>query len=103
MRRSAVLWIVGAAVIVALSPALTYGYYTVMRWVVCGLCIWLSLSARSARQEPWIWVWAILAGIYNPIFPVHADRNVWFFVNILTAIAAAWFGLAARPVKHTAS
>ena len=101
MQRSVVLWILGVAVIVAMSPALPYGYYTVMRWVVCALAIWLALSARQAGQESWTWAWVVIAGIYNPIVPVHADRNVWVFVNLLTATAAGWFGLAARPHKET--
>ena len=101
MQRSVVLWILGIAVIVAMSPALPYGYYTVMRWVVCALAIWLALSAHRAGQESWTWSWVVIAGIYNPIVPVHADRNVWFFENLLTATAAAWFGLAARPHKKT--
>lgn len=100
MNRNAVLWIVAAAVGIALIPTLPYGYYTIMRWVVCALCGWLAISAHAARQEPWVWAWIIVAGIYNPIFPVHANREVWSIVNLATIAIAAWFGLGAKRNKE---
>jgi FtsH-binding integral membrane protein len=103
MQRNVVLGIVAAAVGVALVPSLPYGYYTVMRWVVCALCIWLSISAHRAGQEPWTWAWAIVAGIYNPVFPVHANREVWSIVNLATIVVAVGFGLSARPTTETSS
>lgn len=99
MQRNVVLWIVVAAVGLALIPTLPYGYYTVMRWVVCALCVWLAVSAHRASQEPWIWTWVIIAGVYNPIVPVHANREVWSIVNLVTIAIAGWFALAPKPTK----
>src|SRR3546814_10787352 len=92
MRTKPALWVVAIAVAIALVPTLPYGYYSVMRWVVCALCAWLALSSYRAGREEWAWAWGVIAGIYNPIFPVHANREIWSIVNVLTIAAAAWYG-----------
>ena len=81
------------AVGLALVPTLPYGYYSVMRWVVCALCVWLSLASYRSEREAWTWIWGIIAGIYNPIFPLHANREVWSVVNVATISVSAWYGL----------
>lgn len=92
MRTTPALWVVAIAVAIALFPTLPYGYYSVMHWVVCALCAWLALSSYRAGREEWVWVWGVIAGIYNPIFPVHANREIWSIVNVLTIGVAAWHG-----------
>src|SRR3546814_13249550 len=75
MRTKPALWVVAIAVAIALVPTLPYGYYSVMRWVVCALCAWLALSSYRAGREEWAWAWGVFAGIYNPIFTGHANRE----------------------------
>lgn len=93
MRARTVLWVVVAAVGLALLPTLPYGYYSIMRWIVCASCAWLALSSYRSKREDWTWVWAVIAGVYNPIFSVHANREVWSLVNLATIGIAAWYGL----------
>jgi hypothetical protein len=92
MRTNVVLLLVALAVTVALIPSLPYGYYSMMRWPVCGLCAWLALSSYRDEQEAWAWIWGIVAGVYNPIFPVHASRETWSIVNAVTIVIVAFFG-----------
>jgi len=93
MRTGAVLGLVTIAVAAALIPSLPYGYYSVMRWPVCVACAWLALTSYKRGAEEWAWCWGVVAGVYNPIFPVHATRFVWSVVNIATIAAAAWYGM----------
>lgn len=92
MRRYSALGFVILAVAIALVPSLPYGYYGVMRWLVCGACAWLALTSYRNGHEQWAWCWGVLAGIYNPIFPVHATRAIWSLVNVTTIVVAAWYG-----------
>lgn len=92
MRQNVILGVVVLALGVALIPTMPYGYYPLMRWVVCSSFVWLSYTAHSERREGWTWVWAVFAGIYNPIFPVHSSREIWSIVNVVTIIAALWYG-----------
>ena len=90
-RTKFVLWTVGVAMTLALFP-LPYGYYSVMRWVVGGACAWLAIETHRSSNKEWAWVWGILSGIYNPIFPVHSNREIWAVVNILTIGITGWYG-----------
>jgi len=91
MHRKAALAVVVLAVALALVPSLPYGYYSVMRWIVCALCGWLALASHRSGLEAWTWCWGVIAGIYNPIFPVHANREIWSIVNVATIAVAALY------------
>ncbi len=70
----------------ALVPSNPYGYYQVMRWIVCAAFAFLAV--RSLGDRPALaWVWIACAGIYNPIIPVHSTRAVWSVVNVATIAA----------------
>ncbi|WP_354552104.1 DUF6804 family protein [Rhodanobacter soli] len=98
MRTTGALWIVTIALAIALIPSIPYGYYSVMRWLVCASCAWLSLASFRSEREEWAWCWGVIAGIYNPIFPVHATREIWSFVNVAAIVLAAWYTFkASRP------
>lgn len=99
MRKNVVLWFVAVPVAVAILPALPYGYYSVMRWVVCALCAWLAVDAYRTGHESWAWCWGVLAGIYNPVLPVHANRAVWTVVNIVTIIVVATYASRKSAVE----
>ena len=93
MHRGIALTLVALAVAIALIPSLPYGYYSVMRWVVFALCAWLSLHSHRTGSEGWTWIWGIIAGIYNPLFPVHANRMIWSIVNVATIFIVIWCSL----------
>lgn len=101
MKTVWVLLLVILALIVALIPTMPYGYYQIMRWCVFASCAWIALSAYRLGHEGWTWCWGVIAGIYNPIFPVHANRDVWSVVNIATIAIAAWYAFRASKLKET--
>ena len=80
----------------ALIPTNPYGYYSVMRWIVCSSFIYLAVRSHKQHLQTWVWVWGVAAGIYNPIFPVHATREFWSLVNVVTIglVTFAVFGNA---------
>jgi hypothetical protein len=73
-------------VLVAMIPVMPYGYYPVMRWIVCPASLGMFVCLRDRRIGDWSWAWVVIAGIYNPIFPVHASRGVWLVVNAATLV-----------------
>ena len=72
------------------------GYYSIARWVVCAAFLLLALEAHQLHKQRWVWVWGVLAGIFNPIVPVHATRELWIIVDVI-AIGIVAFDLF---VKH---
>jgi hypothetical protein len=71
--------------LVALLPN-PYGYYILLRWVICGICAYHLFEAVRMRNQPWTWVFGVGAAIYNPIFPLHLQRSVWSVVKIASAV-----------------
>ena len=85
-----------ALLFVALSQTDSAGFYSILRWVVCAAFLLLAMEAHQRDKDRWAWIWGVLAGIYNPIVPVHASKDLWIVVDLI-AIAITAFDLL---VKH---
>lgn len=66
-----------------------YGYYQFLRLVV-SLSVILVLFQYSKKRGNKITFFVIFYGsillLYNPIFRVHLDRELWSIINIATAL-----------------
>ena len=77
-----VLWLAVARMLVyAVIENHPSSYYTLLRWVCCAVFAYSAVSAFEANRVAWIWIFGVLAGLYNPIFRVHLDRSTWIGVN----------------------
>ena len=56
---------------------LPYGYYQMLRWVVCGISIYVAYKAYKWDKKWAIWVFAICAVLFNPIAPMRFSREQW--------------------------
>lgn len=75
-----------------------YGFYTLLRLIifVCsGLIIYLSYIGTKTINLTVV-VFGLVLLIYNPIIPVHLDRDLWLPINFLTA---AIFGYGYYKIK----
>lgn len=70
----------------ALNPDNPYGYYILLRWVCFGVFIYLAFQALEQEKNNWLWVMGITALIYNPIFRIHLNREIWSIINVVTII-----------------
>ena len=62
-----------------------YGFYTVLRLVVCGCSIYLALKAHAPGNAAWTWALGAMAVLFNPILPIHMRRGTWRLLDLLTA------------------
>jgi hypothetical protein len=86
-----------AAVMAFIAIAdLPYGYYTLMRLVVCATAIYVIVIAAKSRRMWAVWACSILALLFNPIVPVHLTRSLW---QPLDFIAGAMLVTAAFVVR----
>lgn len=70
----------------SLYPGNPYGYYVLLRIIVCAICAFLAFSAWNIEKDKWVWILGVTAVIYNPIIPVHLTREIWSVVNVATII-----------------
>ena len=75
----------------------SWGYYDLLRLIVCGTAAYIAWCAKQEKGERLFWVMLIIAIVYNPVAPVHFERTVWILFNLA---AAAAFWLAAINPKR---
>ena len=64
----------------------SYDYYTLLRWVVCVVSAFAAVRAADAHQTGWLWAFAIVALLFNPVIPVHLKRDTWAFIDFGVAV-----------------
>ncbi len=63
-----------------------YGYYTLLRLVVCGTAIYIVYNAKKINRQSWMWVMGIIALLFNPLIPIYLNKGVWVIIDIIVAI-----------------
>ena len=71
---------------IALLPIRYYGYYVLLKLVICGGCAFLAANAYDAGRKHLVWFMGGLAVLYNPIIRFPLGRELWMVINILTII-----------------
>lgn len=64
------------------------GFYTLLRFAVCGSAIYLAVQASALRKPAWLWIMGAMAVLFNPLVPIRFPRHVW---HVLDFIAATTF------------
>ncbi len=62
-----------------------YGYYTLLRFIVCGVAAYGAYFAHKINNKSWVWILAIVAVLFNPIRPIYLDRSTWHAIDIIVA------------------
>jgi len=73
----------------ALNPENPYGYYVLLRVVLCAVCAFLAFRALEIGGDAWVWILGVTAVIYNPIVRIHLTREIWSLLNIATIVLLA--------------
>ena len=63
-----------------------YGFYTLLRLVVVGTTVDLSLLAYSSERQIWTWTFGFIALVFNPLIPLYLGRDLWMVVDLLVAV-----------------
>lgn len=83
---------------VALFSGLPYGYFTMMRFVVCAVGIYLAYKIYEENKESlWVWAFGFVAVLFNPIIPIYLKRAQW---EVIDLIVGAFFLVSIFLVKN---
>ena len=95
---------VGAAVLLLVALGRNaYDFYTIMRWIVCGVCAYGAFSEFDRKQTVWAWTFVIMAVAFNPIAPVRLSRETWAPIDVLAAgilIASVFASRKAKEIRR---
>lgn len=73
--------------VVAVLPLHMYGYYVLLRVVICFGCGYLAMRAYSLQKIGWAWFLGTIAIIYNPFVKIALGKSLWALVNVVTIVA----------------
>ena len=94
MRMIKELWVpqaVSAAMLLwALYPENSYGYYILLRWIVCPCFVFAAVQAFKQEKISLVWVLGVSAAIYNPILSLHLNRGLWSVLNLAGIAVGCW-------------
>jgi hypothetical protein len=104
MKHKGVLfiaWLIVAALLVdAAVERRPYSFYTLLLWICCPVFAYSAFAAYENKHGVWVWVFGVLAALYNPIFRVHLDRGTWIGVNWITVGIIAVAGICLLREKR---
>lgn len=99
----AAVWFVPAIMLLVALGGMPYGYYVLLRWITCGAFLLLIIQERRihGRATVWLILFALLAVLFSPLFPIHLTRDVWAPIDTGSAVALAVHFFVCR--RQTAS
>lgn len=69
-----------------------YFYYQILHWVVC-IVNWY-IAWEIAKKEPKnniIWLFVVIAILFNPILPFYFWKSVWIIIDLLVTVFYIYF------------
>jgi len=73
-----------------------YGYYTLLRLIVCLTAAMLAWVSYRSQLTQWVWVMVFTAVVFNPVIVVHFGKELWAVIDLITAIV---FGIYLKKHK----
>lgn len=91
------LIIAGVMLLLAIPPMWPYAYYQIMRVVVCIAAAYGAYTAFQTERNGWVWVLGAMAILFNPIAPIHLDKESWILPDLIGAIIMFLAAVKLKP------
>jgi len=75
-----------AAVLLFAALGHAFDYFTILRWIVCGVAAFTAFQAAQMKIFGWMVVFIIIAIVLNPIAPLYLKRDTWAIVDAAAAV-----------------
>ena len=86
-----IAWLIAAVILVfAAAKKQPDSFYTLLRWVCCAVFAYSAVASFQMRRMLWLWIFAVLAALFNPVFLSLRDRSLW--------IVADWFAIGVMVI-----
>lgn len=85
-RKNIALLITAILLFLALFDGWPYGFFTLLRFVVFAVAVYVAWMAYEVQKEKWVWIFGFLAVLFNPFIVIHLNREVWSFIDLIVGI-----------------
>ena len=75
-----------AIMLVVTIASLPYGYYQLLRWVTCGVAIFIAIMAYKWGKAWATWIFGLIAVLFNPFWTIHLTRDIWRPIDLACAV-----------------
>lgn len=77
-----------------------YGYYQLLRFVTCVVGAYIAYKAYQWQKIWAVWLFGFIAILFNPFLKIHFDRDVWQFLDAITAVVFIAGIFIIKPLKE---
>lgn len=63
-----------------------YEYYTLLRVITFATNAWGALKAYRQNLELFLFLFAVVAILFNPFLPIHLSPDTWAFFDVAAAV-----------------
>lgn len=88
--------VIAAALLLLALADLPYGFYTLLRIIVCAVGAYGAYLAYSLERPVWTWTLGAIAVLFNPIIPIYLERETWAPIDVGVAVVLL---ISIRTVK----
>lgn len=79
-------WVASSLLLFAAIPGLPYGYYQLLRLLICGMSCYGITLAHSHNYKYYKYIFIVIALVFNPLLPIHLNRAMWLPIDILSGL-----------------
>lgn len=76
--------------LLAIFP-LPYGFYTLLRILVCLTAGFLAWFCYGGKKIKWAWIMGFIALLFNPLIPISLGKGLWVLIDLTVAIVFGVF------------
>jgi hypothetical protein len=80
---------IAALVLIGALAPWPYGYYQLLRFVVCGVGAYVAYLAYNWQKLWATWLFGFIALLFNPLIPIHLPKETWQPIDIICAVLFA--------------
>lgn len=81
-----IIFYITAVMLFFAAAPLSYGYYTFLRLVVCGVCSYSAYVTQKRNAKVLPTVYGLIAVLFNPIIKIYLPKEVWVFFDISVGV-----------------
>lgn len=78
--------LIAIAMLVVGAAKMPYGYYTLLRVVVCIVFAWASYVSFKRNYAALPWLFGTVAIVFNPVWKVYFPKPIWATLDIGAAV-----------------
>ena len=85
-KKNIALLIATGFLFLAMFDGWSYGFFTLLRFVVFASSAYVEWMAYEAKNEKWSWIFGFLAVLFNPFIVIHLNREIWSVIDFIVGV-----------------